>query len=557
MAENGELDMWVDFFGRVKSRPVAFYQKCIERLVAEDLYEPSDLAELDAESFVAQLEKANATAGEVAFLKQAVLLAKADSAPSGQLVTPKATPVPRTATLQTGKSIEDDEPVPDVGASVVTVLVPGTEDPATLANRGGLELNWKGTRVTKFREKRIPHVVDESLALPALYLHFLDKQFLPDESFNNALRAGNDNSELHIVLPDSFTGSTAWQLGFPELPDDLGTSLTLTLTFLKVQAEIKVTSAQPQPGGFGPTRNYAVTASPGSWYFGLQTARPKSSISLDKHAFGIPSNADIYLFAQNHISVAHMDSKENAAFQHCIAELPKRQERAYQHLAVFLKVFYEGGFAYNFKDNLGDKGYIPRNVGIAALGVVPAFEGQSGIATGYPYLLEARFLRFADTVPVTIPAISAMSSRHGRYGLCFTRCLFVWESASFDRECVLDFCSVIPHGGFFYVPDTLKKHRRLGGLLYAFGEAKSDLEMPEEVSVSSDTSYGSDARPSKTSPESHDHRVCVVCLEKEAAMACIPCGHRAYCTGCSAAAGLALRTCPVCRGRVERTMQIF
>merc|ERR1712048_1541081 len=109
------------------------------------------------------------------------------------------------------------------------------------------------------------------------------------------------------------------------------------------------------------------------------------------------------------------------------------------------------------------------------MGVTPAFEGQVGIATGYPYLVHPKFFRFADTVPVTIGAISSMSGRHGRYGLCFTRCVFVWEGDTFATDGVLSFCSIIPQGGFFYVPETLREHTEQGGFIYAFGEDKELL----------------------------------------------------------------------------------
>lgn len=448
---------------------------------------------------------------------------------------------------------------------MATVILPGTEDPAEVVERGGLELKWRQQQVRRFRRKEMPHVVDESLALPTLYLHFLHSDFLPREGcFDHALRAGNDNSELHIILPAAYTEGSAYNLGFPTLPSELSESLTLIMAFLKSQAEVQVSSSSIRAGGFTPKQNISAAANPGVWHFGLSTARPKSGISLDKKAFGIPDQADLYLFAQNHVSVAHMGSGENSAFQQCIAELPNSSDPQMQKLAVFLKVFYEGGFAYNHKENLGGKGYFPRNVGIAALGVVPSFEGQSGIATGYPYLLESRFLRFVDTVPVTIPAITSMSSRHGRYGLCFTRCIFVWEGDGFEREGVLDYCSIMPHGGFFYVPQTLGGHRRLGGLLYAFGEARADLEEPESMTPSGDDPQSTSSRPASSAAaaaaapqQNHDRRVCVVCLDADATMAIVPCGHRSYCEACAAQARSATRVCPVCRQRVERTMRVF
>merc|ERR1712217_864727 len=167
----------------------------------------------------------------------------------------------------------------------------------------------------------------------------------------------------------------------------------------------------------------------------------------------------------------------------------------------------------NYKQEMSG-GYLPRNVGIACMGVVPAFEGQCGISTGYPYLLESRFLPFHDTVPVTIGAISGMSSRHTRYGLCFTRCVHVWETEAFEREGVLNYCCVVPHGGFFYVPRTLRGHWQLGGLVYAFGEAKDELELPAEVTQQTCAGGGTSAPASSTAPAAQDaqrdERVCVV-----------------------------------------------
>lgn len=104
------------------------------------------------------------------------------------------------------------------------------------------------------------------------------------------------------------------------------------------------------------------------------------------------------------------------------------------------------------------------------MGLTPSFPGQLGISTGYPYIVEPRFLPFTDTVPVTIRAVSEMSARHKRYGLCFTRCVLVWEDDDFESTNALSFCSVAPHGGFYYVPPTLGEYWRLGGLVYAFGE---------------------------------------------------------------------------------------
>merc|ERR1712187_554922 len=111
---------------------------------------------------------------------------------------------------------------------------------------------------------------------------------------------------------------------------------------------------------------------------------------------------------------------------------------------------------------------------------VPAFDGQLGIGTGYPYALPAQFLSFVDTVPISIEAISSMSDRHGRYGLAFTRTVFVWEGDLWDSQKTLDFASILPHGGFYYVPSTMKDHMAKGGLVYAFGESKDDKQAGNE-----------------------------------------------------------------------------
>merc|ERR1712083_751695 len=115
------------------------------------------------------------------------------------------------------------------------------------------------------------------------------------------------------------------------------------------------------------------------------------------------------------------------------------------------------------------------------------------MGTGYPYLIKPQFCRFLDTVPVSIDAISSMSERHGRYGLSFTHCVFVWDGGAFQSEGKLDFCAPAPHGGFFYVPRDPAKYETLGGLLYAFGEAKADRKeatCEKETGINSTLSNG-------------------------------------------------------------------
>merc|ERR1719189_1604662 len=152
-----------------------------------------------------------------------------------------------------------------------------------------------------------------------------------------------------------------------------------------------------------------------------------------------------------------MTDEDKDAVNTCIEQFSQNEDKDLVDFSVFLKVFYEGGFAYNQKKPV-EGGYVPVNLSIAALGVVPAFEGQAGIGTGYPYKLAAPFLPFVDTVPVTIAAISGMSDHHARYGLCFTRCVYVWEGEEFERDGSLNFHSILPFGGFYYAPATLQKH---------------------------------------------------------------------------------------------------
>jgi hypothetical protein len=53
-----------------------------------------------------------------------------------------------------------------------------------------------------------------------------------------------------------------------------------------------------------------------------------------------------------------------------------------------------------------------------------------------------------------------------------------------------------------------------------------------------------DARP--TNP-------CVLCLEEEKRLACIPCGHLATCVPC----GYFLRSCPICHQQIEAFVRIY
>ncbi len=46
---------------------------------------------------------------------------------------------------------------------------------------------------------------------------------------------------------------------------------------------------------------------------------------------------------------------------------------------------------------------------------------------------------------------------------------------------------------------------------------------------------------------------CVLCLDEEKRLACIPCGHLATCVPC----GHSLRSCPICRQRIDAFVRIY
>merc|ERR1719456_1144463 len=102
-------------------------------------------------------------------------------------------------------------------------------------------------------------------------------------------------------------------------------------------------------------------------YFRLGASRPKCAVTLDKRLFGIPTDADLYLFAQNHQSVTYMSEDVREAFELCIQELPSSDSEDLRALGVFV----EGCFAYNKKESMSASSYLPRAVGIGALGVTP------------------------------------------------------------------------------------------------------------------------------------------------------------------------------------------
>merc|ERR1719396_306814 len=93
------------------------------------------------------------------------------------------------------------------------------------------------------------------------------------------------------------------------------------MRFLRSQSEVMSSSVDEKPGGFGPKKNLKATIQTRRLYYSLRTARPKAGISLDKAAFGIPEDSELYLFAENHVSVNFMSKRDTEAFETCIAEL--------------------------------------------------------------------------------------------------------------------------------------------------------------------------------------------------------------------------------------------
>jgi hypothetical protein len=323
-------------------------------------------------------------------------------------------------------------------------------------------------------------------------------------------------------------------------------SLQTVVRFLQRFGSVPTGNIQERGGGFSPQRNYKAQAFGGKLYFDLKVARAKAEVNLDKAAFGIPNKAQLYMFAENHASIHFATDEEMEAFEESILSLTEGNEED-RKLAVFLKVFSEGGFAYNEKIILGGNSYLPKCVGVAAMSTVPAFEGQSGISTGYPYKIFAGHRLFADTVPVTIKPIANMSSLHKRYGLSFTRCVDFTRVPGAEH---VTFTNVVPFGGFFYLPATPDLYEQNGGLLYVFGEAeqsKIDLAASVDVSVPAGESRSPEAR----SPELPS-RVCTICMDAEATVATVPCGHLAFCTSCPV-----LQQCPVCRQAVSSTQRVF
>jgi|ERR1711924_251028 len=225
----------------------------------------------------------------------------------------------------------------------------------------------------------------------------------------------------------------------------------------------------------------------------------------------------------NHASILYATDDEMEAFGESILSLSEGNAEE-KKLAVFLKVFSEGGFAYNEKIPIGGKGYLPKCVGVAAMSTVPAFENQSGISTGYPYKIPAGHRLFTDTVPVTIKAIANMSSFHKRYGLSFTRCVDFTREPGSEH---VTFTNIVPFGGFFYLPETPDLYDQNGGLLYAFGESEqctTELAGSVDLNVAEGEARISETRSPALRNFGGSRRVCTVCMDEEANVATVPCG---------------------------------
>ena len=74
--------------------------------------------------------------------------------------------------------------------------------------------------------------------------------------------------------------------------------------------------------------------------------------------------------------------------------------------------------------------------------------------------------------------------------------------------------------------------------------------VPEFLQVDDDTDE--EAHGMGLSPEEAE---CVVCLDRQRAVACVPCGHLCLCRKCGDAAGL--RSCPLCRTPLVQLLRIF
>ncbi len=81
--------------------------------------------------------------------------------------------------------------------------------------------------------------------------------------------------------------------------------------------------------------------------------------------------------------------------------------------------------------------------------------------------------------------------------------------------------------------------------------AMESVSMGDEMknSKSSSTKNGVRSQGDSSSPTNP----CVLCLEEEKRLACMPCGHLATCVPC----GHSLRSCPICRRSIDAFVRIY
>jgi hypothetical protein len=78
---------------------------------------------------------------------------------------------------------------------------------------------------------------------------------------------------------------------------------------------------------------------------------------------------------------------------------------------------------------------------------------------------------------------------------------------------------------------------------------QSAINMDEKKDIKKETAKV----PVKGHTDDSTSNVCVLCLEEEKRLACIPCGHLATCVPC----GHSLRSCPICRTAIDAFVRIY
>jgi hypothetical protein len=94
------------------------------------------------------------------------------------------------------------------------------------------------------------------------------------------------------------------------------------------------------------------------------------------------------------------------------------------------------------------------------------------------------------------------------------------------------------------------------GMITSSAESTSDSTTSTEVvkEKQSDNKIGKGDVSGQTGGNtSTPTNPCVLCLEEEKRLACIPCGHLATCVPC----GHSLRSCPICRRGIDAFIRIY